>query len=54
MHVHAYELAPDLDFPWVPEGVEAPSSSEKLMAKTLAQLKRFNIVKAWTGEPTGL
>ena len=30
MHVHAYPLSADLDldFSWLPEGVEAPSSTE--------------------------
>ncbi len=53
MHLHAYALSADLDldFPWLPEGVEAPSSTEELMAETLAQLERFNIVKAWTSAP---
>ena len=56
MHLHAYALSADLDldFPWLPEGVEAPSSTEEHMARTLAQLKRFNIVKAWTSGPTDL
>ncbi len=53
MHVHAYSLSADLDldFSWLPEGVEAPASTEELMAETLAQLERFNIVKAWTSGP---
>jgi hypothetical protein len=56
MHVHAYSVSANTptDFPWLPEGLKRPSSTRSLMEETLAQLRRFNIVKAWTSGPTDL
>ena len=53
MHLHSYAIDPswDLDYFWLPEGFEAPASSELLMQVTLDELDRHNIVKAWTTGP---
>jgi hypothetical protein len=56
MHVHAYPIKPGWDANeyaklWIPEGYEAPSSSESLMRGTLDELARHNVVKAWASGP---
>jgi uncharacterized protein len=56
MHVHAYPISAEykLDFPWVPKGIKPPTSTEALMEATLAQMRKFNVVKAWTSGSTDL
>ncbi len=56
MHLHAYTVGPslDLDFFWVPDGLDAPESSELLMRETLVELDRQGIVKAWASGPTNV
>ncbi len=56
MHLHAYPVSQgqSLDFPWLPEGMESPTSTEQLMRETLTQLERFNIIKGWTSGPINI
>jgi len=56
MHLHTYTIEPGWDPDhwarlWLPEGYEAPVSSELLMQATLDELVRHNIVKAWASGP---
>jgi len=56
MHLHTYAIEPGWDPDdwarlWLPEGFEAPASSELLMRATLNELVRHNIVKAWATGP---
>jgi predicted TIM-barrel fold metal-dependent hydrolase len=53
MHLHAYSVVPgrDMDFFWLPEGISPPTSTEQLMRATLAEMRRYNIVKGWASGP---
>ena len=53
MHMHAYPVVPgqDLDFFWLLDGMEPPTSTEQLMRASLAEMERFNIVKGWASGP---
>ena len=53
MHMHAYAVVPgqDLDFFWLLDGMEPPTSTEQLMRASLAKMERFNIVKGWASGP---
>ncbi len=48
MHLHSYEFDPawDLDFFWLPDGVQLPPDNESLLRVTLEELEKNNIVKA--------
>ena len=53
MHLHAYPVVPgqELEFFWLPDGMQSPKSTEKLMRTTLAEMERHNIVKGWASGP---
>jgi predicted TIM-barrel fold metal-dependent hydrolase len=53
MHIHAYVPGPNsqLDFPWVPKGIEVAKTGEELLHDTLAEIRRLNVVKAWASGP---
>lgn len=53
MHLHAYHVVPgqELEFFWLPDGMQSPKSTEQLMRSTLAEMKRHNIVKGWASGP---
>lgn len=53
MHLHSYAIDPswDLDYYWLPEDIKRPASSELLLQTTLEELKRHNVVKAWSSGP---
>jgi uncharacterized protein len=53
MHLHSYAIDPswDLNYYWLPEDINLPESSELLLQTTLEELKRHNIVKAWSSGP---
>jgi hypothetical protein len=56
MHLHTYAIEPGWDANdwarlWLPEGFEAPASSELLIRATIDELVRHNIVKAWATGP---
>ncbi len=53
MHMHAYPVVPgqDLDFFWLLDGMEPPTSTEQLMRASLAEMERFNIVRGWASGP---
>lgn len=56
MHLHAYAITPGWNADewaelWLPNGYEAPTSSEQLMHATFREMARHNIVKAWSSGP---
>ena len=53
MHLHAYAVPPsqDLDFFWLPDGMQPPTSTKQLMRATLEEMARYNIVKGWASGP---
>jgi hypothetical protein len=53
MHLHAYSVSPSGDYNafWLPEGIKPPKSTEQLMNATLAEMRRYNVVKGWASGP---
>ena len=54
MHIHAYipGSISQLDFEWVPDGIEVAKTGEGLLHDTLSEMQRLNVVKAWASGPT--